>query len=166
MLYYIEQIVLLLGQSSNLSQKIERLRMHNEFTIIPRENNVKTKSSTVTETWQWVVREKKLGIILLMLSIQIEKWRKSSQILKRRFCGALKSTETEWRAFLTKGAGSNYGKFNNGSKFCQRIFRRADMPQHHVIKNFQQACVRILYLFSLRLRQSPTESFYSTVQKP
>ena len=50
LLYYIEQIVLLLGQSSNVSQKIERRRVHNEFTIIPRENNVKTKSSTVTET--------------------------------------------------------------------------------------------------------------------
>ena len=46
------------------------------------------------------------------------------------------------------------------------IFGRADMLQHPVIENFQQACVRIQYIFRQRLYQGPTESFHFMAHDP
>ena len=40
------------------------------------------------------------------------------------------------------------------------------MPQHPVIKNFQEVYVRIQYPFHQKLWQSPMQNFHSTAYNP
>ena len=97
--------------------------MYHEFTI-PSENYAKRKSSTLTEKYDSELFGKKFRNHIADTIKSKRETRETFTDSEKSFpCGPeypLRWSEGQI-VFLTKGGGSNYGKFNNGSsKFRQQ----------------------------------------------